>query len=236
MQRAKPVPNGSPQGNAAVPSRGHEIGGPSRVRWSILALLMAYAFMCHFNRVSISVAGTERIIGESVSATQMGTVYSAYLLAYTLVMVPAGWLIDRRGPRFALAAMGFGSAVLVALTGCAAWMPNLLLSLLIVRALVGVLTAPIHPAAAQTVGYWFHYSSRPLANGLVTAAAVLGVASTYLVFGWLIDLCDWPKAFLISGAATGVVALCWAVYARDRPGDHRAVNAAELAPDRTAAG
>lgn len=195
-----------------------------RHRWIILGLLMAYTILCHFNRVSMSVAGTERIISETITATQMGTVYSAYLLAYTLAMVPAGCLIDRRGPRYALTFMGFGSAALVALTGFAASVPDLLLYLLGVRALIGAVSAPIHPAAARTVGYWFCYSSRPLANGLVNAAAVGGVASTYVVFGGLIDLCDWPAAFLISGAATGVVALCWAVCARDRPSEQSAVN------------
>ena len=200
---------------------------PSTAHWGIVALLMAYAVVCHFNRVSISVAGTERIIGDTISATQMGAVYSAYLLAYTLCMVPAGWLLDRRGARFALAAMGFASAVLAALTGCASVTPNLLFSLLVIRALLGAVSAPMHPSAARTVSFWFAYPLRPLANGLVTAAAVLGVASTYLVFGWLIDLFDWPRSFLISGVATGLLALGWSVYARDRPNDHRAIDSAD---------
>lgn len=211
------------------PNHRVSLGRPTAVRWRVLALLMAFAAICHFNRVSMSVAGTERIIGETVSATQMGTVYSAYLLAYTLVMVPAGWLIDRRGPRWTLTLMALSSASLVALTGAAASTPHLLVSLIVVRGMLGVASAPLHPAAAQTVSFWFPAGSQPLANGLVTAAAVVGVATTYLAFGWLIDWCGWPWAFVITGSLTALLALVWIFVARDRPGEHPAVNAAELA-------
>ena len=32
-----------------------------------------------------------------ISPTEIGTVYSAFLLAYMLCMTPGGWLIDRWG-------------------------------------------------------------------------------------------------------------------------------------------
>ena len=70
------------------------------VRWRILLLLMGFAFLGHFNRISISVAGTERIMKEyELTTVQMGSVYSAYLVIYTLFMIPGGWLIDRNGAK-----------------------------------------------------------------------------------------------------------------------------------------
>jgi hypothetical protein len=48
--------------------------------WRIMVLLMVGVACCHFNRVSITVAGGERIIpAYGVKPTQMGVVYSAYL-------------------------------------------------------------------------------------------------------------------------------------------------------------
>src|SRR5438045_7587653 len=86
-------------------------------RWRVLPLLMAFAFLCHFNRVGMSVAGTERLMDDfHFSSDQMGLVYSAYLFVYTLLMIPGGWLIDRVGPRKALGMMGIASAGLVMLT------------------------------------------------------------------------------------------------------------------------
>src|SRR5262245_4339191 len=88
------------------------------VRWRVVALLLAFSFMSWFNRVSMRAAYDERIRYElRISAEAIGWVYSALLFAYMLFMTPGGWLADRIGPRRALALMGFGSALFVALTG-----------------------------------------------------------------------------------------------------------------------
>ncbi|OAI42239.1 hypothetical protein AYO40_01905 [Planctomycetaceae bacterium SCGC AG-212-D15] len=204
---------------------------PTAVRWRIVALLMAYAFFCHINRISMSVAGTERIMGEyQISETQMGYVYSAYLLIYTFCMTPGGWLIDRRGARTALLLMGFGSAVFVMLTGVTGLVLTgalVLPALLVIRALLGAVSAPIHPAAARGVSLWVPAPARSGANALVTGAALLGIASTYILFGNLMDRIGWPWAFIVCGIATALLAGFWLDYAADRPGEHPSVNRAE---------
>jgi MFS family permease len=231
-------------------------------------MLMAIATMCHFNRISITVAGNERIIEEyGVNPTLMGTVYSAYLLTYTICMTPGGWLIDRRGPRTALVLMGIGSVVLVALTGAAglafpspmpvdaasmvgllpspagqgnwlsistlvasralgsAWL--LVLILWLIRGSLGVVSAPMHPAGAQVVSFWIPAPVRGLANGLVVSAALVGIAATYWVFGFVMDEFGWPVAFMLAAVATGVVTGLWTFGATDRPQQHRRTNEAE---------
>ena len=67
-----------------------------RARWGIVLLLMAFAFISHFNRVSIATAGDTRIMTQyGISPTRMGWVYSAFLITYTVCMIPGGLLIDR---------------------------------------------------------------------------------------------------------------------------------------------
>jgi MFS family permease len=205
----------------------------STVRWRIVGLMMAASFFSWFNRVSMSVAGTERIMEEyHLLPTQMGFVYSALVLSYAACMTPGGWLIDRRGAWAALAVMGFGSALCVVLTGVvglvvvgsmAVW-----LALIAVRAATGVFMAPIYPGCARAVAHWVPPGQRALANGLVTGAAPFGVACTFIGFGTLIDLFDWPVAFLITGGLTGLGALLWWRYASEDPAGHPSVNTAEL--------
>src|SRR5258708_39114400 len=127
-------------------------GRLSSVQWRVVLLLMAFSFLCHFNRVGMSVAGTERLMKEyDISKPQMGAVYSSYLLVYTLLMIPGGWLIEKVGPRWALGCMGFGSAVLVTLTGLPGWglvsTAAVLSLLLVIRGALGAVTAPMHPGA-----------------------------------------------------------------------------------------
>jgi MFS transporter, ACS family, D-galactonate transporter len=212
---------------------------PTGVRWRILALLMCYAAMVHFNRISISVAGTEHIMRDySLSETQMGVVYSSYLFLYTLCMIPGGWLIDRIGPKRALMFLGFGSAILVPATGLSkfATPATILVVLCVIRALLGIVSAPIHPGAARTASFWFPAKMHGTANGLVTAGAVTGIAATYYVFGWLMERLQWPGAFFAAGAVTFLLTLLWSFYATSRPLQHSGVNDSErrLIEDETA--
>src|SRR5436190_24177775 len=90
------------------------------IHWPIVMLLMALCFISHLNRISMSVAGEERIMSQfAIDPKKMGTIYSAFLLVYTIFMIPGGFFIDRFGPRIALAAMGLGSAAFCTLTGVA---------------------------------------------------------------------------------------------------------------------
>src|SRR5260370_3045329 len=109
---------GEPAASASVNSLRLSEEKPTRVRWHILALLMALCFLSHFNRVSISVAGNDRIMEQyTISPTKMGAVYSAFLLVYSIGMIPGGFFIDRCGARRALITMGLGTALFGALTG-----------------------------------------------------------------------------------------------------------------------
>ena len=90
---------------------------PTWVRWRILAILLAFSFMSWFNRVSMPLAYDEQISKQhpSISKETIGSVYSAMLIAYAICMTPGGWFADRYGPKLALAFMGLGSALFVAL-------------------------------------------------------------------------------------------------------------------------
>jgi ACS family glucarate transporter-like MFS transporter len=205
---------------------------PTWVRWRIVALLMIFVALAQFNRYCISVAGAESIIQPGgISEEQMGWVYAAFLMPYTVFMTPGGWFIDRRGPRFVLLLLGVGSAVFVTLTGLvglslAPELP-LLIGLFVVRGLLGTVNAPLHPGAARAVCSWLPSSQRALGNGLVNGAALAGIALHAPVFGWLIGELGWPWAFVLMGSVTALLAVVWAFGAADRPGDHPAVNPAE---------
>ena len=185
--------------------------------------LLVFAALSHFSRVSMSVAGSERIMEQyALSPTAMGNVYSIFLVAYTLAMVPGGYFIDRYGPRVALATVGFGSAVLMSLTGLAdlaSSAAGALAVLFTVRALTGMVSAPFHPAAARAVALWVTGPARSFANGTINGAAVVGIASTYLVFGHLMDATGWPAAFVVSGVAIALATAAWLVGVGRSPAD-----------------
>jgi MFS family permease len=198
--------------------------GSQRARWGIVLMLMAFAFISHINRVSMSAAGDTRIMRQyGISPTRMGMVYSAFLVTYTICMIPGGLLIDHLGARAALMTVGFGSACFVAMTGIVglnvqdAW--SVFVALLIVRGLMGIVSAPLHPSLARSVGNWVAPKERSRTNGIVNGCALLGIAVTPPLFGTMIDRFDWPTAFLIMGGLTAGLALVWSTYATNRPVD-----------------
>jgi sugar phosphate permease len=214
---------------------------PTRVRWCIVALLMAYSFMTWFNRTCMPVAYDDQIMEQyGISPEAIGSVYSAFFLAYTICMTPGGWVTDRLGPRLSLTLMGVGSGVFVVATGlCGLWVATaglLVFVLLIVRALMGVFTAPIYPSSGLVISRWLPVSQRAGTNGVVQGSSAVGTICSYLIFGWLVAQFGWQTAFMITGAVTMVLAVGWWAYARDWPWEHRGTNQAEreLAMSRSA--
>jgi len=192
MSQSANLPNAAPE--ELVPVR------PTWVRWQIVVLLVSFSFMTWFNRVSMSVAYDERIKHQftspaeggkgdargqaAISEEAMGYVYSAFLFAYMVCMTPGGWLIDRFGAWGALVVMGFGSALLGALTGLAG-QPMVIAAglvlpaLLVIRTIMGIFTAPVYPAASRLVSHWVPLQQRAWANGLVQGAAALGIPARF---------------------------------------------------------
>ncbi|MEI8020364.1 MAG: MFS transporter [Schlesneria sp.] len=184
------------------------------VRWRVVALLMAFAALGHFNRVGISVAGSEVFIPKlGLSETGMGWVYTAFLIVYTLGMLPGGWSIDRIGSAQSLTIYGLTMGGFVVLTGALGWLTSrpesLWVGLLVIRGCAGLCNAPLHPAAAHVVYDLVPLRSRATANGTVIAGAVIGIAFSYPAFGWLIDRMNWPLAFVVSGFMLIGYSLLW---------------------------
>ena len=204
-------------------------------RWLIVLLLMGYAAIGHFNRVGISVAGTEIFIQDKADMNsspaetdakppafakvftkdEMGWVYSAFLIVYSIGMLPGGWLIDRIGARKALTLLGLTMGTFVVLTGMLGWLmsiPNhFWMALIVIRSLAGLCSAPLHPGAAHVVSDVTSISGRATGNGLVTAGALLGIAFSYPLFGKLMDDLSWQGAFVVSGLAMIGYAVMWCV-------------------------
>jgi len=167
-------------------------------------MVMGFAAMGHFNRVGITVAGDEMFIPKlGISETEMGWVYTVFLIVYTTAMLPAGWLIDRIGSGRALSLYGVTMGTFVVLTGVLGWIVSdpfgLWIGLLLIRGLAGICNAPLHPGAAHVVSDTMSPSRRATANGMITAGALVGIACCYPGYGWLMDTLSWQWAFVVGG-------------------------------------
>src|SRR5262245_28212179 len=88
----------------------------SREQLVVVALMMAFSVMSYFDRTIMSIAGPQIMKEFDLSATQMGSVYSAFILSYAIMMIPGGHVVDQLGPRLTLLVMGLSAALFTGLT------------------------------------------------------------------------------------------------------------------------
>lgn len=174
--------------------------------WRLVALLSATATASYLCRVNVSVAGVLMMKELNLSQTEMGRIFSAFLLGYALCQIPGGLLADRFGAARVLAWATFGW---VAATAWLAGAAHSLLALLAGRFALGVAEAPTFPAAAQAIAQAVPEPSRGRANGAVVAAIGLGSAIAPPLISFLMVRWGWRTALAASALPALLAALFW---------------------------
>jgi MFS family permease len=186
------------------------------LRAAILALLVLGGIVNFLDRSALSVANTT-LRGElHLSATQIGALFSAFSIAYGLAQLPAGWLLDRFGPRPVLGlSMLLWSAAQMA-TGAVSGFATLAGT----RIGLGTGEAPFLPGGVKVIRDWYAEPERGLPMGILNASTTLGQAVAPPVLTLLLLTSGWRSMFLGIGALGVVVALVWwPVYPAKSPQD-----------------
>src|SRR5580698_7149001 len=209
-------------------------GTTSHVRWFLIFWLFVLSAVSYLDRVNISIAGGSIAEAYHLSDVQLGKVFSAMLVGYALFQAVGGRLADRLGPRWVLAAGVMWWGIFTALTAMVpANIAGALLIFVVVRFLLGAGEAVIYPSANQFIARWIPTSERGIANGWIFAGVGAGAGLTPLIITQIMVRYGWRTSFWVCsiiGFAAGVV---WFVMARDSPGEHAGVSAAELAVIRS---
>lgn len=200
-----------------------DIGEPTRVRYGVLAFLAAMTFVLYLDRACIGQALP--VIQKELSLTEWdkSVILNAFALAYALFEIPAGRWGDRYGSRGVLTRIVLWWSIFTAMTG-AAWG---LAMMVVVRFLFGAGEAGALPNAARILREWFPDTSRARAQGLVTAAMLLGGAAAPRASQVLIDSVGWRWTFLVFAMCGVVWAAAFYAWFRDDPAEHTATNEAE---------
>lgn len=195
-----------------------------RPRITVVSLLFGFSMLSYFDRTILSIAGPQMIKDFGLSPTAMGTVYSAFILGYALMMIPGGHLTDLLGPRLTLTLMGILSGLFTLLI-VACGRPGLgaiigiVPALFLIRLGLGVVTAPLYPACARTTANWIPFIFHARVQALVMAGSSLGAAMSPILFTWMLMQFRWRWSFAMAAATTAALGLCWYCYARDYPPD-----------------
>lgn len=199
------------------------LAAPSRTRFIITALLFLTGVINYLDRTNLSITAPS-LSGElKIDAVTMGWLFSAFGWTYTAMQIPGGWLADRLHPRviypltilvwsIATLSLGFVAGVV---------------SLFILRLLVGVFESPSYIVNNRIVTTWFPEKERATTIGIYTSAQYVGLGFLTPVLVWIEAGYGWRSVFILTGILGLIATVLWALIYRD-PAEFRGTNDAEV--------
>ena len=177
----------------------------SHRRYWVFFLLFLFNAIAYVDRVNMSVAGKPIAHEFGLSPIALGYLFSSFLWAYVLMMLPGGRLIDRLGTHIvASIATAVWSAAQMA-TGVV----GSFATMLVARLGLGVGEAPFAPVTYSSVRSWSPYTERGTAIAAISAGSSLGLALGAPAVAWLIETLSWRWSFIITGLVGFIWVLIW---------------------------
>ena len=140
--------------------------------------------------------------GLSAGKDDIGWVQTSYLIAEIIVVPMSGWLTRVCSTRWLFAGSALGFTLASLLCGVA-WNIE---SMVVFRALQGLLGASMIPTVYTSAFYYFEGQRRLIAMAVIGVLASLAPALGPVIGGWITDTLDWRWLFFINLVPGFVVA------------------------------
>jgi ACS family glucarate transporter-like MFS transporter len=201
----------------------------SHTRWFLVLWLFVLSAVAFLDRVNISIAGSSIAADYGLTNSQLGYVFSSFLLGYGLFQTAGGWLSDKLGPRSVLTVGVVWWGIFTALTAIVpSQIRGALLFFVAIRFLLGAGEAVIYPASNQFVSWWIPTQERGIANGVIFAGVGVGAGITPPAISYVMLHYGWRSSFWMSAGIGLAAGFIWFLVARDKPEDHPSISLAEL--------
>ncbi len=174
------------------------------------AILAAGYFFVYFQRLSVSIVGTDIVaeVGGSV-----GILSSVYYWTYTAMQIPSGLLADRIGPRRScamfLAIASAGSFL--------TFMGHSFGAMVVGKMMIAAGMAVVYIPLMKIISVWFPKQDFAVLTGIVIAVGNVGAVAASGPLGLLADAVGWRGVFLILGTITLVLSILCYTLIRDHP-------------------
>ncbi|XMB00712.1 MFS transporter [Pantoea allii] len=198
----------APMSETTVSEQGTLKGG---LRWGIVTLLLLAAIVNYLDRANLSIANTTIAAEFGFSQTEMGLLLSAFLWPYALANLPAGWLVDKLGPKKMFSwALGLwsGFTVLTAFANSYSYFYGL-------RMLLGVSESPFFTSGIKITHRWFGDSERGLPTAIINTGSQIANAIAPPILTVLLLTLGWRGMFVAIGVMGLPLLLAWWKFYRD---------------------
>lgn len=182
-----------------------------KLRWGIVLLLLLAAVVNYLDRANLSIANTTIAAEFGFSQTEMGLLLSAFLWPYALANLPAGWLVDKFGPKRMFSwALGLWSTftVLASFVNSYSFFYGL-------RMMLGIAESPFFTSGIKITHRWFGDNERGLPTAIINTGSQIANAIAPPILTVLLLTLGWRGMFVAIGLMGIPLLLAWWKFYRD---------------------
>jgi sugar phosphate permease len=194
-------------------------------RWDIAILCFLAQIIGYCDRVNMSVAAPALMRERHWDTVQMGWVFTAFFIGYTLSMIPIGICMDRYGAKLLLAAGVIWWSIFTALTP----IPRSLLAMSATRCAMGVGESGILPATNALLVRWFPRQEYSRASGLCWSGGYAGSIIAFPLASAIGSLWGWRSIFYAFASLALLLAPLLVVNTSNTPEENSSVSPEETA-------
>lgn len=185
--------------------------------WTIWLLSALFMFYKYALEVSPSVMTSTLMSTFEISGVELGSLAASYFYAYLLLQIPAGFLLDRFGPRktttLAIALCALGSLIFAR--------ADTLTAASIGRFLTGAGAAFAAVNCLKLIANWFPSKQFAFMAGLMMTMAMLGAVGGQAPLAAFIQSYDWRSAMCGIAIAGLILAAAFWLVTRDKAPSHQ---------------
>jgi MFS family permease len=182
-----------------------------KIRWFFIALLVLGGIVNYLDRGTLSIANTTIAAEFHLNAIEMGLLLSAFAWPYAIANLPAGYLVDKFGPKRMYAWAAIAWSVVSMVTALA----NSFTFIYVMRAALGISESPFFTSGLKVSDRWFNKTERALPVSIVNTGSQIANAIAPPLLTFLLLTMSWRGMFVMVGALGIVVAAIWIKIYRD---------------------
>ena len=193
------------------------------LRWWIITLIFIATVINYIDRTAFALLWPEMGKDLGMDNSDYALMLNIFMITYAISKFLSGKLYDKIGTR-----IGFVLSIIVwSMAAAFHALAKGIVSLSIVRGLLGFGEAGLWPGAVKSNGEWFPVKQRALAQGIFNAGASSGNVVAPIIIVYLYAQFGWKSTYIILGGLGLIWVIPWLIINKSKPETHDWITDAE---------
>lgn len=186
------------------------------LRWWIIGLIFIATVINYIDRTAFALLWPKMGEDLGMDNSDYAFMLNIFMVTYAVSKFLSGRLYDKIGTR-----IGFIASIVVwSLAAAFHAVARGVISLSVVRGLLGLGEAGLWPGAVKSNGEWFPVKQRALAQGIFNSGASIGNVIAPIIIVYLYAQFGWKSTYIILGTVGLLWVIPWYIVNKTKPEDH----------------